>query len=75
MTYLNTLKKLAQACMRYDALIEEENAYFDAIQPERILQLIAVVDAAKALRLHGNFEGCWGSVAAFDAALAALEGK
>jgi hypothetical protein len=50
MTYLNTLAKLAQAAQvggryrRYDTL---EDMY-DVLSPERILAMLAVIEAAKA---------------------------
>ena len=107
MTYLDTLKKLAQAATPgpyYVALDDAEECgphrnsglslvdtgrtgdcpiarlcetqsanLIAACSPERILQLVAVIEAAKAMHVTVGSETDNGKVA-FDAALAALEG-
>lgn len=66
MTYLDTLKMMAEAQVRHNP----DQMMF--VPTERILAMIAVIEEAKNVRRIGfGYRDEW---AAFDAALAALEG-
>lgn len=79
MTYLDTLRKLAQAATPGPWLCSEEiegrhitdqdAVYIAALSPERVLALVECVRASKAARMMNTDE----TIATLDAELAKLE--